>query len=408
MSISMTAGTVRHSRPRPSRSRLVSGPLAIVFLFSAGALTSFYLLLSVAPMYTAAAGASQAWAGLVTGLPMLASVLAEGAAPALMRRAGSRCVLAAGAVLLGAPTLVLLLHGGLGVMLAVSVIRGLGFGLSVVVTGALVAELVPAGRRGEGAGVAGLVSCVPAVLALPSGVWLAGHCGYALVTVLTATTALAPLAGTAFLPGGHRQPQPETGPAPAAEPTLTLRAGLRQAALARPALVFAATTVSAGTVVAFLPLAGGASASTAAAGLFAQALTAAAGRWWAGRHGDRHGHARLLVPGLLLAATGMVLLATAAVAGPWLPVAAMALFGTGFGIAQNASFAMMTGRVPASGYGAASALWNLAYDAGYGAGPATLGLLAARAGYPVVFAVTAALMLTALPAARRERRTAGR
>jgi hypothetical protein len=48
-------------------------------------------------------------------------------------------------------------------------------------------------------------------------------------------------------------------------------------------------------VVSFLPLAAGASGDTAAVGLLAQALTATAGRWWEGRHGDRHGHARLLV-----------------------------------------------------------------------------------------------------------------
>jgi predicted MFS family arabinose efflux permease len=84
----------------------------------------------------------------------------------------------------------------------------------------------------------------------------------------------------------------------------------------------------------------------------------------------------------------------------------MAIFGTGFGIAQNATFAMMIDRVPASGYGAASALWNLAYDAGYGAGPAALGLLAARAGYGAAFAATVVIMLGAVRPSWRERRSA--
>jgi MFS family permease len=159
-------------------------------------------------------------------------------------------------------------------------------------------------------------------------------------------------------------------------------------------------------VVAFLPLAGGASGRSAAAGLFAQAVTAALGRWWGGRLGDRHGHASLLVPGLLLSVAGMALIAVAGLtsAGAWLPITAMAIFGTGFGITQNATFAMMIDRVPASGYGAASALWNLAYDAGYGAGPAVLGLLAARAGYGAAFAATVVIMLGAVRPSWRERR----
>lgn len=60
----------------------------------------------------------------------------------------------------------------------------------------------------------------------------------------------------------------------------------------------------------------------------------------------------------------------------------------------------MLDRVPASGYGTASAVWNLAYDAGYGAGPAVFGLFAAGIGYPAAFALTGMLMLAALPAAR--------
>jgi predicted MFS family arabinose efflux permease len=410
MSISVTAGTARRTIPAPRRNRLVSLPLALVFLSSAATLTSFYLLLSVTPMYAAASGASGAGAGLVTGLPMLASVLAEGAAPALMARLGGRGVLAAGALLLGVPALGLLWSGSLAALLAVGLVRGLGFGLSVVVTGALVARLVPADRRGEGTGLAGLVSCVPAVLALPSGVWLAQHYGYGLVTMAAAVSALAPLAVLAGLPGrSARHPAPDSAQPAQDGPSLTLRDGLRQPALRRPSLIFAATTVSAGVVVAFLPLAGGASGQSAAAGLFAQAVTAALGRWWAGRRGDRHGHASLLVPGLLLSVAGMALIAAAGATstGAWLPITAMAIFGTGFGIAQNATFAMMIDRVPASGYGAASALWNLAYDAGYGAGPAALGLLAARAGYGAAFAATVIIMLGAVRPSWRERR-AGR
>jgi predicted MFS family arabinose efflux permease len=52
----------------------------------------------------------------------------------------------------------------------------------------------------------------------------------------------------------------------------------------------------------------------------------------------------------------------------------------------------------------ASALWNLAYDAGYGAGPAMFGLFSARTGYPAAFALTGVLVLAALPAALTYRR----
>ncbi|HEY1343573.1 MAG TPA: MFS transporter [Streptosporangiaceae bacterium] len=390
-----------HSQPprRPApRARLISGRLALALMSSFGALTSFYLLLSVTPMYAVSAGAGSAEAGLVTGSLMLATVTAEFASPRLMRRYGYRAVFAAGALLLGGPALALMGPHSVVMIVAVSIARGLGFGLNTVVIGALVATALPPERRGEGIGLAGVVASVPAIVALPSGIWLAENLGYAVVIAITAASALAPLAAVPWLAG-------PAGRRPAADPDAAQPAGLlaslRSGGQLRPSLVFAATTVSAGVVAAFLPLAGGVSGGTAALGLFVQAVASTVGRWWAGRHGDRYGHAGLLVPGLLTAAAGMSVLIW--VAAPAALIAGMVLFGTGFGISQNATFALMIDRAPVSGYGTASALWNLAYDAGYGVGPAVFGVFVACTGYPAAFALTGMLMLAALVPAVRDR-----
>jgi predicted MFS family arabinose efflux permease len=159
--------------------------------------------------------------------------------------------------------------------------------------------------------------------------------------------------------------------------------------------------MAAGVVESFLPLATGVGASIVAVGLFAQALTATITRWWAGRYGDRHGHTTLLIPALLMAALGMLTMIW--LTSPVAVIAAMCVFGAGFGISQNATFALMIDRMPAAGLGTASALWNLAFDAGYGAGPAVFGLVVMHTGYPVAFAMTGAVMLAALPAAWKER-----
>ncbi len=52
----------------------------------------------------------------------------------------------------------------------------------------------------------------------------------------------------------------------------------------------------------------------------------------------------------------------------------------------------------------ASALWNLAYYAGYGAGPAAFGLICVRADYLAAFSLTGALILAAVPVALREQK----
>jgi predicted MFS family arabinose efflux permease len=392
-------GGTRRDRPAP---RLVSGPLVLVFLCTFGTLSSFYLMLSVTPVYAAAAGSGSAGAGLVTGVLLLGTVAAELAAPVLMKRFAYSTLLALGAVLLGVPALALLSREPLGVIVAVSVIRGFGFGLGTVVPGALVAMLLPPERRGEGIGLYGVVDTVPGVVALPAGIWLAGHYGMPVAVVMTAATALIPLAAFPWLRGAARRAA--GGPTGAGRPAGLLD-GLRDAGQLRPALVFAASTVAAGVVVSFLPLATGKSGNIAATGLLVQALAATLSCWWAGRYGDRHGHARLLAPGLVIAALGM-----GAMIWPTVPaavIAGMCLFGTGFGISQNATFALMVERMPASAFGTASALWSLAYDAGYGAGPAVFGLAVSHTGYPAAFALTGVLMLAALPVAWRDRTAAG-
>ncbi|MFD0687671.1 MFS transporter [Actinomadura fibrosa] len=376
------------------RPRLITRPLALVFVCSLGTMIAFYLLLSVVPLYAASAGSGGIGAGLSTGALMLSTVAAELACPRLLARFGHRRVLAAGVVLLGLPALALPASAGMATVLTVSLVRGVGFAIVVVVTGVLVATLVPAERRGEGLGVSGVVIGVPAVLALPLGVWLAGRFGYTPIFIAGAVSALAVLVAIPGLP--DRPPSPAGEPAAAGKP-LGVLDGLRSAALLRPSVVFASTAMAAGVVVTFLPsaVAGGG----AAAGLLVQAAAGTLTRWWAGRFGDRHGAGRLLAPGVLAAAAGVAALSVAS--GPVAVMAAMALFGAGFGVAQNASLSLMYDRVPLSGYGTVSAVWNLAYDGGMGLGGAGFGLAAAQTGYPAAFALTGALVLLVLPLARR-------
>jgi MFS family permease len=177
--------------------------------------------------------------------------------------------------------------------------------------------------------------------------------------------------------------------------------GPRAGASLRLPLIFAAATIAAGVLDSFLPLAKGIPTNLASAALLVQAITATLSRWQAGKHGDRYGHARLLIPALAVAALGM---ATMMLLGsPAVIFAGMVLFGAGFGVIENATFALLIEQLPEA---RASALWNLAYDAGYGAGPAIFGLICVRTGYPAAFALTGTLILAAVPAALRERKAA--
>ena len=375
--------------PRP---RIMSRRLALFFGAMLGGASSFYLLLSVVPLYATAGGAGGVGAGLTTGALMLATVAAELVAPRLIARYGYRATLAAGLVLLGAPAIVFAYASSLPAIVAVCLVRGLGFAVTVVCGSALVAALVPAERRGEGLGLYGIVIGVSSIVALPLGIALAGRYGFPPVFWAGALTALVGAAIVAALPLG----------APPAEQSVGVLAGLRTPRLLRPSVVFSATAMAAGVLVTFLSLAvTRASGGLAAAALLFQAVTSTLFRWWAGRYGDRRGPARLLIPSVVASGAGM--LALVWIDHPAAVMGGMALFGAGFGVAQNASIAMMFDRVAPSGYGTVSAVWNLAYDAGLGIGAAVFGVVATQTGYPLAFLLTGVVVLAALGPAIRDR-----
>ena len=183
--------------------------------------------------------------------------------------------------------------------------------------------------------------------------------------------------------------------------------GLRGSGLLGPGLAFAATTVAAGVVVTFLPLAvSDQQQGLAALALFAQAASAPVARWAAGRYADRHGPARLLVPALALTALGAAALVQ--VSNPLLALTGMLVFGAGFGAAQTATLGLMLERAPATEYARVSALWNVAYDAGWGAGAVGFGLVVGTTGYALAFGLTALVLVVALLAATRAGRATGR
>ncbi|GAA4606428.1 MFS family permease [Actinoplanes octamycinicus] len=357
---------------------LLTRPLMVRSVSILGASIGFWLPLSVVPLFAKESGS----AGLATVALLLATVLGELLTPRLAARLGYRWSLGLGLTLLGAPTALLIVSSGTATIVAVSVVRGIGFAICVVAGGALTAEMIPAERRGEGLALIGMVGGVSGLIALPAGVWAADRWGFSAVFAATAVLTLAALVSLPGLPHTTAAWEPGT--------RLRLHPALR-----RPAAVFAFATAAVGVLVTFLPLAvAGSPAWVASAALLAQPSAATAFRWIAGRLGDRTGSQRLLVPGVLLTAAGMAGLAWTG--SPAAVIGGALVFGAGFGLLQNATLALMYDRAPAGAALTVSAIWNIAYDLGMAGGALIAGFVISGVGYPLTFLLTAVAMLPAL------------
>src|SRR5215204_486952 len=388
---SAAAGKVRGVNGRAQttgtteREVLLTRPVVLLTLVAFAALFGFQLLLSVVPLYADEAGGGSSGAGLATAAFMLSTVLTQIQMPRILGRYGYRRVLAAGLLFLGVPALFYAYAQTLIPILAVTLVRGVGFGIVTVVFAALVVELAPPGRRGEALGLLGGAITLPNIFCNALGLWLVGQFGYGVVFLLG---GVAPLLGLGMVAGIRSAATSGKG-----EEGAGFFAGLGRTPLLRIFLLFAATTMAGGVVLTFLPLAvPGSGAFSAASALLVVGITSTASRWWAGRFGDRRDPRLLLAPGLLACAAGMVCLP---LGGVVLLVGAV-LFGTGFGLLQNATLILMMVRVSKSEYGLGSTLWNAAFDTGTGIGAFSFGFVISAVGFSWSFYICSALVASAL------------
>src|SRR5699024_1600421 len=118
-------------------------------------------------------------------------------------------------------------------------------------------------------------------------------------------------------------------------------------------------------------------------------------RYFAGSAADRFGEAgRLYITGQLTSFVGMALMTAAIIAAwsVWWLVVAGVLFGIGFCIVQQEALLSMFQRLPRTRSSEASALWNISYVGGTGAGSIVFAGVVAGVGYDGGYAAGAVVI----------------
>ncbi|WP_206503423.1 MFS transporter [Streptomyces chrestomyceticus] len=397
----------RRQRPPHRDRRPVTGlagrDFLLLLLATLGTFANYAPMLTVVPLWTARGAAGEGGAGAATAVTMATTVAVQLCMGWLTRRFTLRRLLGAGALLLGLPTFGYVLSSGLAWVLAVSAVRGVGFGVVAVTGSALVAELVPPEQRGRAVGWYGVAVGLPQVVLLPLGAWLAaeGHFGAVFAAAGALSVGAVPL--VAAMSG-----RSAASPSPTASRTPQPSASGSYRPLLRPALLLAAASVALGGLTSFLPfvLARPDLAPTALLVLFVAMIV---GRWAAGVWSDRRGPGRLVLPAAAVCAPAVAALALTAGHEATVPVALamVALYGLADGALQNETLVLMFRRAGPHGSGAAGTAWNMAYDGGTGLGSAGVGLAAPWLGPGGAFGAVAVLIGLAVPGGARLR-TGGR
>ena len=349
--------------------------------------SGFALLLPVAPLWVIHGGADGLGAGLVTGIMMACTVLAQLSMRRVLAGLGWRWTLVLGSGLLGLPALGHLASDRLWTVTALAALRGLGFGVVTVCGATAVAALVEPGRRGRAIGALGLAAAAPQAVLVPVAPWLAERAGFGVVFVLAVLPALAiPLAWPVARAVGDSDRGPADGSGPGTTAALW-------SAVAWPVAALAVITASGGAILTFAPhiLA---SPALGFFGLLAFTVASAASRWAAGGIADRFGAAAGIAPLLFTGALGLAAIGLEAggthdTTGRVLVISGLLLAGVAYGGLQNLTLAQAFTAAGEQARSSVSIAWNLSFDAGTGLGAFAVGAIATATSYSVAFAALA-------------------
>ena len=366
-------------------------------LVSVTGFSGYAALLAVAPAWAVVGGASEAGAGLVNGVLLAATVATQLFVPRLVRSFGTGPVVVAGLLLMGLAAPAYALSSALGPILAWSAVRGAGFGILTVMGSTIVAQLVPAERRGAAIGVYGLAVAVPNLLLMPGSVLVAERIGYGWAFAVAALPLLGVPSAIAL---GRRLRAVEAEVRPSTDAPLERRTVV---ALLRPTLILFAVTMGGGALMTFAPQLG-VGGGAAALVLLVLGVGAAVSRWLVGALADRHGAQRFLAPLLLLCVAGLAVCGWAVARGDAaLLVLGALLLGPAYGALQNLTLLVAFAQVSAARIPTASAIWNIGFDAGTASGSVLVGAIAAGSSFSVGFAVLAGVAAAALALTRSAR-----
>jgi predicted MFS family arabinose efflux permease len=347
--------------------------------------SGFALLLPVAPLWVIHGGSNGLGAGLVTGMMMAGTVLAQLSMRRVLAGLGWRWTLALGSGLLGLPALGHLATDRLWLVIALAALRGLGFGAVTVCSATAVAAFAAPGRRGRAIGALGLASAAPQFVLVPLAPWLAERVGFGLVFTLAVVPALAiPLAWpiARAVDEGDRPAANEPGSA------VVLRR-----ALAGPISALVVITASGGAILTFTPhiLA---EPALGFWGLLAFTGASAVSRWGAGGVADRFGATPAIAPLLFTGALGLAAIGLRAgsihdTSSRVLVIAGLFLAGVAYGGLQNLTLAQAFTAAGEPARSSVSIVWNLSFDAGTGFGAFAAGAIATATSYQAAFVVLA-------------------
>ncbi|MGG4489383.1 MFS transporter [Metabacillus idriensis] len=343
----------------------------------------FYLLMvTIAVFAVDEYSASTSAAGLVTGIFIIGALIGRLLIGRLIVTFSRKKILYTGLILFTLTTAFYFFEFGLGFLLFNRLIHGITLGMASTATGTIVAQIIPASRKGEGIGYYSMSATLATAIGPFIGLYLSQNASFQTIFTFCVALGVSSLIIAFFL---------YLPPLDVSAKKADVR-GFKLSNFVEPkalpiAFITLAVAFCYSSVLSFIHFYAMDInlVSTASFFFIVYAAAVLASRPFTGRLMDKKGANFIMYPAFLLFGAGMFLLSTAGIS--FIFLLSGVLIGLGFGNMQSATQAIAVKLTPPHRMGLATSTFFIFLDAGLGFGPYLLGFVIPVTGYSTLYVI---------------------
>ena len=357
----------------------------LLFLTNILMWSGFSLLYSTMPLYAEDIGSPQSLIGLIMGVYPLFALLARPYAGYIYDVAGRKKVFLLSMLLITVATFGNIIATTILALIIARMLQGFFFGIATTGAGTIVADIVPADRRGEGVGYAGLGSTFSLAVGPIIGLWVMNKAGYTALFITSGTLVALAIVLSLFI--SYPQIKLERK-----KITLDNIIEKRVLSVAVITVIYSSLTgVLLTYVILFSEEIG---IANGAIYFMLNAAGVAVSRLFAGSIMDKNGPRHVFLAGIIVTILGLLLLAASKEI--ILYSTASFILGLGSGIVMPTLQAMVINMVPADRRSAATATHLTFVDIGISGGSIVIGLFTAFTSLAAMFLFCAVMLVIPL------------
>lgn len=358
-------------------------------------LAMYLLLVTIAPFAVEQYGASTSMAGLVSGIFIIGTLIARIFSGSLIGKVGGKRMLFIGLLVSTIATAFYFGSANMPLLLANRLFHGIGLGIASTATGTMIAQAIPASRRGEGIGYFSMSTVMATAIGPFFGIFMSQHYPFHMLFVLCLSLSVVTLIMFFFVNETVKQPASNK------QEVVRKRVGLsnfieRKALPISIITLFVALAYSG--VLSFISFYAKEINLVETASFFflVYAIVVLLSRPFSGKLLDVKGAKFVVIPSLVLFALGMIVLSQTH-SGIMLLMAG-AILGLGYGNFQSIAQAIALKGISVERLGIATSTFYIFLDSGLGFGPYFLGVVVPGLGYRGMYEVLTVVILLSLVA----------